>query len=268
MRQYSGRMWPVWVAGAIAVAAIGLAVYAWVRWRATRRELTALTQERLHDAAAERELAAIQERSRIAREMHDVVAHTLSVVVAQADGGRFTARTDPSAAARTLETIADVSRAALTEMRSLLGVLRDSDGELALGPQPSIEDIPGLVAQAREAGLDVSLVVTGTPHALPIGAGLAAHRIVQEALTNVRRHAGPKARAYVQLAWEPDALVATVSDDGRGAAAVGDGVGQGIVGMMERSSMFGGTLTAGPRAGGGWVVRARLPVTRAEEVAP
>lgn len=261
-------MWPVWLAGSIAVVAVALAAHTTVRWRAAVRRAQALARERDQDRAAERELAAIQERARIAREMHDVVAHTLSVVVAQADGGRFAASSDPAAAARTLETIADVSRSALTEMRSLLGVLRDADGEVALGPQPSLDDIPGVVAQARDAGLDVSLVVTGTPHALPIGAGLAAHRIVQEALTNVRRHAGPKAKAYVQLAWEPDALVATVSDDGRGAAAPGDGVGQGIVGMMERASMFGGTLTAGPKAGGGWVVRARLPVTRVEGAMP
>nr|PZM97199.1 MAG: hypothetical protein DIU73_06100 [Actinomycetota bacterium] len=257
-------MWP-WLIAAIALGALAAAL-AW-RLRAAgvrERELQARLAD---DRAAERGLAAAQERARIAREMHDVVAHTLSVVVAQADGGRFAAAKDPDAAARALGTIAEVSRSALAEMRSLLGVLRDSDGDVALGPQPSIDDIPALVAQAREAGLEVSLVTTGTPHPLPIGAGLAIHRIVQEALTNVRRHAGPKARAFVQLAWEADALVATVSDDGRGAAASGDGTGQGLLGMHERVAMFGGTLTAGPKAGGGYVVRARLPLGRWTEEA-
>lgn len=250
--------WLAWsVAAASAVAAAILAV---ALGRSRRRAAAAERRHRSDDSAAIA-LAASNERARIAREMHDVVAHTLSVVVAQADGGRFAGRTDPAAALASLDTIADVSRAALTEMRALLGVLREGDTEAALGPQPSLADIPALVASIREGGLEVSYVTTGTPRPLPIGAGLAAYRIVQEALTNVLKHAGPHVTAFVQLRWEDDALVVTVSDDGRGAASVGDGAGLGIAGMVERATVFGGALTAGPRAGGGYLVRARLPLT-------
>lgn len=245
------------------VAVVAAAAAAWFALAARRaRTAEAQARERLAaETAAQRELAAADERARIAREMHDVVAHTLSVVVAQADGGRFVAQSDPDAAERTLATIGEVSRTALAEMRSLLGVLRASDGTAAMAPQPSLEDIPRLVAEAREQGMDVSLVTTGTPHPLPIGAGLAAHRIVQEGLTNVRRHGGPGVRAFVQLAWQPNGLSVQVADDGRGAAVVDDGTGHGIIGMRERVAQFGGTLTAGPRAGGGFVVHAHLPIS-------
>ena len=246
-----------WVlVGFLAVTA-GLALW---QWRRAEGEVRALEAALTRDTAAEAQLAAAAERARIAREMHDVVAHTLSVVVAQADGGRFAARTDPEAAARTLDTIADVSRSALTEMRGLLGLLRDSDGEAALGPQPSLDDIPALVAATREGGLDVAYVTTGTPRPLPIGAGLVLYRVAQEALTNVLKHAGPGVKAFVQLTWEGADAVLTIADDGRGAAARGDGSGQGIIGMQERVTIFGGTLAAGPRAGGGFLVRARLPL--------
>lgn len=251
----------IWLALGVAVAAVAAASVLSVKLRRERRERAALEDARAQDAAAALELAASQERARIAREMHDVVAHTLSVVVAQADGGRFAGRADAAAALRSLETIADVSRSALTEMRALLGVLRDTDGEVAMGPQPSLSDIPALVASTREGGLDASFVTTGTPRPLPIGAGLAAYRIVQEAITNVLKHAGPSPHAFVQLQWESDALAIVVSDDGRGAAARRDGAGSGIAGMAERATVFGGTLSAGPRAGGGFVVRARLPLT-------
>lgn len=254
-----------WATAAIATALA--AVLAW-RLRAANRRARDAAARDVRDTEAERALAAADERARIAREMHDVVAHTLSVVVAQADGGRFVARTDPEAAARTLETIADVSRSALTEMRALLGVLRDTDGDAAMGPQPSLADIPALVAASRERGMDVSYVTTGTPRPLPIGAGLALYRVAQESLTNVLKHAGPAAKAFAQLTWEEADAVLTVADDGRGAAAHSDGSGQGIAGMRERVTIFGGTLTAGPRAGGGYLVRARLPLhSRAETAA-
>ena len=239
--------------------AAGAAALFWM-WRREQDNTAALEERLARDTAAEAELAAAAERARIAREMHDVVAHTLSVVVAQADGGRFAARTDPDAAQRTLDTIAEVSRSALTEMRALLGVLRDSDGEAAMGPQPSLDDIPALVGAMRDGGLAVSYVTTGTPRPLPIGAGLTLYRVTQEAVTNVLKHAGPAATAFVQLTWEADAVVLTVSDDGRGAAARNDGSGTGITGMRERVALFGGTLNAGPRAGGGFLVRARLPL--------
>ncbi|WP_062465248.1 sensor histidine kinase [Demequina soli] len=250
-----------WGLAVIAVAATAVAAVLGVRLAVERRRFAALARARERDGEAALALAASNERARIAREMHDVVAHTLSVVVAQADGGRFAGRTDAAAALQSLDTIADVSRSALAEMRALLGVLRDGDGEAALGPQPALADIPALVAQMREGGLEVSYVTTGTPRPLPVGAGLAAYRIVQEALTNVLKHAGPHVTAFVQLRWEDDALAVAVSDDGRGAAARGDGAGLGIAGMAERATVFGGTLTAGPRAGGGFLVRARLPLT-------
>ncbi|WP_062137432.1 sensor histidine kinase [Demequina aestuarii] len=254
--------WPL-LAFALGVGALLLAVVAAVlggRLRGARARIGALEAELSRDTEAERALAAADERARIAREMHDVVAHTLSVVVAQADGGRFAGAQDPVLSQRALETIADVGRSALAEMRAMLGLLRDTDSEVALGPQPSLRDIPTLVASAREDGLDVSYVTTGTPRPLPIGAGLAMYRIVQEALTNVRKHAGPSPSVYVQLTWEADAAVVAVGDDGRGAAARRDGSGLGIAGMRERVGVFGGSLTAGPRAGGGFLVRARLPL--------
>lgn len=249
-----------WIAGLGALGALALAAVFALRGSQASVRIAELESQLARDTSAERALAASDERARIAREMHDVVAHTLSVVVAQADGGRFAAKTDPAAAARTLDTIAEVSRSALTEMRALLGVLRDSDGEAAMGPQPSLDDIPALVASIRDGGLDVSYVTTGTPRPLPIGVALAFYRIAQEALTNVLKHAGPRVEAFVQLTWEADAVSLTVSDDGRGAAARGDGDGLGIEGMRERATIFGGSLTAGPKAGGGYLVRARLPL--------
>jgi signal transduction histidine kinase len=257
----------IWVGWAVAVAAAGVAVWALMRLRAERRHTQVVERFSAQESQAAQALAASDERARIAREMHDVVAHTLSVVVAQADGGRFAAPTDPAAAARTLDTISEVGRSALTEMRALLGVLRASDGDAELGPQPSVGDIPGLVATAREGGLDVSYVTTGTPRPLPIGAGLALYRIAQEGLTNVLKHAGPVATAFLQLTWGDDDVTLTVSDDGRGAAAHGDGTGGGIQGMTERATVFGGTLSAGPKAGGGFLVRARLPLPHRPHVA-
>lgn len=252
--------WYVWLVLAVAAGALTSASVLAVRLRRSRSQVAELEEQLARDTEAERALAAADERARLAREMHDVVAHTLSVVVAQADGGRFAAAHNPKGAAQVLETIADVGRSALQEMRALLGLLRDADDDAALGPQPSIADIPALVASMRDGGLDISFVTTGTPRPLPIGAGLALYRIAQEALTNILKHAGPNPRAFAQLTWQTQALVLTVSDDGRGAAARGDGDGLGLAGMKERASLFGGTLNAGPRAGGGYLVRATLPL--------
>lgn len=256
-----------WLGWVLAGLATGAAAWFALRWRRAERRADAAAARAAEDDTASRALAASDERHRIARELHDVVAHTLSVVVAQADGGRFAARTDPGAAARTLDTIAEVARSALTEMRALLGVLRGADGEAALGPQPSVGDIPALVARTREGGLEVSFVTTGTPRPLPIGAGLALYRVAQEGLTNVLKHAGPAARAFLQLTWGADDVTLTVSDDGRGAAASAtDDAGTGIEGMRQRVTAFGGVLTAGPKAGGGFVLRARLPLPQRGEV--
>ncbi|WP_084622363.1 sensor histidine kinase [Demequina oxidasica] len=244
------------IAGAAAMTA---ALLAW-RLRTALWRVEDLERQLDLDKAADRALAAAEERARIAREMHDVVAHTLSVVVAQADGGRFAGANSPTEATRALETIAEVSRSALAEMRSLLGVLRESNSDTAMGPQPNLSDVPTLVAAMRGGGLAVSYITTGTPRTLPIGEGLAVYRIVQEALTNVLKHAGPAVTAFVQLQWEADSVTVTVSDDGRGAAARSDGQGTGLEGMRERVTVFSGTLDAGPKAGGGYLVRARLPL--------
>jgi len=206
-------------------------------------------------------LATSAERSRIARELHDVVAHSLAVVIAQADGGRYAAAASPAAAEQALGTIAETGRRALAEMRELLGVLRDGEPD-PNSPQPDVDGVPALVAQVAGAGLDVTLAVHGTPRPLNRTAGLAAYRIVQEGLTNVMKHAGPAARAQVVLTWEAAQVEVTVTDDGRGAAAaVREGAtGHGLVGMAERAALCGGRLDAAALPGGGFEVRAVLPV--------
>ncbi|NMR20844.1 sensor histidine kinase [Cellulomonas fimi] len=242
---------------ALAVWALGL-----VR-RARRETITAL-RDRAERLEIERDqharLATSAERARIAREMHDIVAHSLSVVVAQADGGRYAAQTDPAAATRSLETIAETGRAALVDMRRLLGVLRTGDdGEAALVPQPA-GDVDQLLEQVRASGLRVSLVRVGVDRPLPAGVGLVVYRLVQESLTNVLKHAGPDPGVTVLMRWSADSLRLEVADDGRGAAATSDGRGHGLVGMRERAAILGGSVTAGPRPGGGFTVRADLPL--------
>jgi signal transduction histidine kinase len=209
-------------------------------------------------AEREVELAARDERTRIAREMHDVVAHGLTVIVVQADGARYAAAKDPGIAVGTLDTIASTGREALTEMRRLLGLLRN--GDTGVRPQPGLADLEHLVAEARVAGTRVDADLPGPTPAVPDGVGLAAYRIVQEALSNVRKHAGPRAAVRLRVAVGRDVEV-EVRDDGRGAAAPTDGRGLGLVGMRERAAVHGGTLEAAPAAGGGFVVSARLPLT-------
>lgn len=208
----------------------------------------------------ESELAVIGERTRIAREMHDIVAHTLSVVIAQADGGRYAARSNPEAAERALSVIADMSRAALGDIRSIIGVLRDPDDPSApLAPEPIDSDLTALIDQVRASGQDVSFVLTGKARPLPVGAGNALYRICQEALTNSMKHAGPHAHLTVALHWRPSEVILDVADDGRGAAAANDGKGHGLIGMNERAAVFGGTVKSGPRQGGGFKVTATIP---------
>jgi len=251
----------------VATVAVGvLVVAAWALGdlRRARLQQVAGLEERARLLELEREqemqLAASAERARIAREMHDVVAHSLSVVIAQADGGRYAGQADPAAAASALEQISATGRQALAEMRKLLGVLREGDGQ-EFAPQPDVAAIDQLVTDVRSSGLDVALVVEGGPQPMPAGPQLAAYRIVQESLTNVLKHAGPAGRAEVRLRWGRDALELSVTDDGRGAAAVveTDGQGQGLLGMRERAQLHGGRLTAAPRAGGGFGVEAVLP---------
>ena len=259
---------------ALFCAMAALAVWAAGLVKRARRETLLAWRDRAERLEVERDqqaqIATAAERARIAREMHDIVAHSLSVVVAQADGGRYAAQADPEAAGRALGTIAETGRAALADMRRLLGVLRTEGGVRAgdgdpgapaeLVPQPAAQDIEGLVEGMRASGMAVSLVRMGSPRPLPPGAGLTAYRIAQESLTNVLRHAGPEPAVTVLVQWAPTALLLEVTDDGRGAAAVSDGAGNGLVGMRERAAMFGGSVAAGPRPGGGFRVRAELPL--------
>jgi signal transduction histidine kinase len=269
------------VGAALLAGMTFLAVWAAGLVKRARRETLLAWRDRAERLQVERDqqaqIATAAERARIAREMHDIVAHSLSVVIAQADGGRYAAQADPQAAARSLGTIAETGRVALADMRRLLGVLRDgTDGVTgspaapapggaavvvpALGPQPVVDDVEQLVEQVRSTGVRVALVRRGAPRPLPPGAGLTAFRICQESLTNVLKHAGPGPSVTVLLEWTASVLALEISDDGRGAAAADDGAGQGLVGMRERAAMFGGTLVAGPRPGGGFRVRAELPL--------
>ena len=219
-------------------------------------------EERTRMLAAERDqqatIAAAAERARIARELHDVVAHSLSVVIAQADGGRYAARQDPSAAVAALHTIATTAREAQAEMRRALGILGDRS-DAPMQPQPGVGELGSLVARTREAGLAVELIEEGRSRPLAPAAGVTLYRVAQEALTNVLKHAGPEARASVALRWEPERVTLVVRDDGSGAGAAGDGRGRGLVGMRERVEPRDGTLTAGPHPDGGFEVRAELP---------
>jgi signal transduction histidine kinase len=213
---------------------------------------------------AQAKVAAAAERARIARELHDVVAHHVSVMVVQADGAGYALRTDPDRAGAALEAIADTGRQALDEMRRLLGVLRSADEQATLAPVPGLGELRELLDQARTAGLEVSYTLSGTPRELPEGAELAAYRVVQESLTNTRKHAGLAATAAVALRYEPEGLTLEVTDDGLGVVSTEDSGGLGLAGMRERIAMYGGTVTAGPLPGGGFGVTARLPCPAAQ----
>ncbi|QTE00044.1 sensor histidine kinase [Streptomyces cyanogenus] len=238
----------------------------------TRRAYFAQLEERAACLEKEREaqskVAVAAERARIARELHDVVAHNVSVMVVQADGAAYVMDTAPDQARKALETISSTGRQALAEMRRLLGVLRTGEhqesGEYV--PQPDVEQIDDLVEQCRSSGLPVDFKVEGTPRPLPSGVELTAYRIVQEALTNTRKHGGPDAGASVRLVYFDDGLGLLVEDDGKGAPhelyeeGGADGQGHGLIGMRERVGMVGGTLDAGPRPGGGFRISALLPL--------
>jgi signal transduction histidine kinase len=232
----------------------------------TRRAYLAELEARAARLELEREdkadRAVIEERARIARELHDVIAHNVSVMVVQAGAGEDVFDEDPGKARESLAAVASTGRAALTELRRLLGVIRAEDdrGDPAYTPQPGIERIDELIGQVRETGLPVELSVLGEARPVPEGVGLCAYRIVQEALTNTLKHADASA-AQVQLRYVADALELRVLDDGRGATSRnGETDGQGLIGMRERVALFGGELTAGPRSGPGYAVRARLPL--------
>ena len=230
-----------------------------IRYRREReRTLERLTVDLEREREEKARAAVAEERVRIARELHDVVAHAISVIVLQARGGRRSLTTDPDETREALATIEATGTQALAEMRRLLGMLRRDDEELALAPQPSLRHLDALAAQVRDAGLPVDLTVEGEAVQLPPGVDLSAYRIVQEALTNALRHAGP-ATARVVVCYREHDLELEIADTGRGTG-VSNGVGEGLVGMRERVSLYGGKIEAGPRDGGGFAVRARLPL--------
>lgn len=215
--------------------------------------------ERRRDA----QRAVVDERTRIARELHDVVAHSMSVMVVQAGAARRMLAIDPGRAADALQTIETTGRESMQEMRRIVGVLR-SDDQHSLEPQPDLRDIDDLVARCRAAGMDVELRFDATLDTVPAGLSLTAYRIVQEALTNVFKHAGP-ASAVVTITMDERMLALEIVDDGRGASTALDerSAGHGLVGMRERIALYGGTLTVGPRRGGGFAVTAELPLSTA-----
>jgi signal transduction histidine kinase len=256
----------------IAVALVlfcGTALIAWVFGDSMRyrRAYYASLEERAarleREADAQAQIATAAERARIARELHDVIAHHVSVMVVQADGAGYALDGNPERARRALAAISATGRQTLTEMRRLLGLLRSGDARTELTPQPGLGQLRELVEQARAAGMSVSLIQEGAPHPLPEGAELAAYRVVQESLTNTRKHAGLAAAASVTLRYEHDGLVVQVSDNGRADPAAGDGTGHGLAGMRERVEMYGGTVTAGPLPEGGYCVTARIPAAPA-----
>ncbi len=226
------------------------------------QELEARTEalERERDEEAKRVLA--DERLRIAQELHDVVAHSMGVIAVQAGVGAHVIDQDPVEAKRSLEAISATSRSTLTEIRRLLGVLRD-DSATAYQPAPGLADLNRLVTELDGAGLPVVVAVEGTPEEIPPGVDLTAYRIVQEALTNVLKHAGP-ARASVTVDYRPGAVRLVISDDGRGVNGTATDGGHGLLGMRERVGVYGGSLSAGPQIGGGFRVVADLPYGDAE----
>jgi signal transduction histidine kinase len=202
--------------------------------------------------------AVAEERTRIARELHDVVAHAISVMVLQARGGRRMLRDDPAETREALDAIEHAGEQALAEMRRLLGMLRSDDEQLALAPQPSLTRIDELAARLTNTGMPVEVTIEGEPVELPPGIDVSAYRIVQEALTNALKHAGP-ARAHVYLRYRPDELELEVLDNGAGNGS-GGGSGHGLAGIRERVGIYGGKLDAGARPEGGYALRARLPL--------
>src|SRR5215475_1496086 len=291
---------PNWLlVGAIVLAGPSLIAWAIGDSMRYRRAYYASLEERAarleRDRDAQARIAAAAERARIARELHDVVAHNVSVMVVQADGAAYALGSDPNRAREALAAISATGRQALTEMRALLGVLRKSDEATlegpaglpeaagsggpalagvpgqdqtavtaSLSPVPGIDQLDDLLDQARAAGLPVSCTIEGRPQRLPEGTALAAYRIIQESLTNTRKHAGPWARASVLLRYTSDAVELVIADDGLGEAAATDGAGHGLTGMRERAAMYGGFVRAEPRPGGGFTVTARLSIAPAQ----
>jgi signal transduction histidine kinase len=243
------RVFPVGAITPLWLAIVGVWLLA-TAWQGRERRIDDL-EERTRSAVA-------QERARIARELHDVIAHCVSVMTVQAGAARLLLDEEPQSARQSLLAVEDTGRQTLGEMRRLLGVLRRDMAPPSLAPQPGLADLDGLLARCRQAGLRVELRVEGEPAALAPGVDLAAYRVVQEALTNAIKHAGP-ARAQVSVRYDADTLALEIADDGRAKSKNG-GHGHGLIGMRERVGVYGGDFDAGPRTGGGYAVRVRLPL--------
>jgi signal transduction histidine kinase len=250
------------ISGLVFFASIALPPYLAGVAIARRRNREAALERHAATLDAERERAAAaavsEERARIARELHDVVAHGVSMIVVQAQGGARMVRIEPREAEEAFAAIERTGRQSLTEMRRLLGMLRTADERAVLVPQPGVERLGDLIEGVRSAGLPVDLRVEGATSALPPGVDVSAYRIVQEALTNALKHAGP-ARAQVRVRYLANAVELEVSDDGAGARARGGASGHGLIGMRERVSVYGGRLEVGAPPSGGYLIRARLP---------
>jgi signal transduction histidine kinase len=255
--------------GVVEVAAFIAAAAVLGDYIRTRRAYLAAVEERAARMERERDaqatIAAAAERTRIAREMHDVVAHSLSVMVAQADGAEYVMDTSPDQARRAIATVAETGRHALTEMHRLLGVLRSPQVEGELTPQPGVDQLDELIARTQSAGLPVTLSVRGAPVPLRPGLSLTVYRIVQEALTNTLKHGGPSVTATVQLRYLPSDVEVDITDNGHPFGVARSGLviasgGHGLTGMRERTAVYGGSLQAGPLDSAGWRIRARLPL--------
>jgi signal transduction histidine kinase len=240
---------------ALPVLVLGGPWLAGLALRSRRERESLLEQARLDHAEA----AVAEERARIARELHDAVAHSIGVVVLQARGARRTMTSDLAAATEALDAIESTGTQALVEMRRLVGVLRQPDDGVDLSPPPSLRHLDAMIDRVRAAGLPVELTIEGTPIALAPGVDLSAYRIVQEALTNALAHAGP-ATATVRVRYSEDHLALEIADTGTGVREADPG-GHGLVGMRERVSLYEGRLETDVRPGGGFVIRARLPLT-------
>ncbi|MEY2516409.1 MAG: hypothetical protein QOJ89_3767 [bacterium] len=241
-----------------------LIFFAWgagVGIRALRRraeQLERLTSELEHEREQSARLAALQERTRLARELHDVVAHGVAVMVLHAGAARTLVDAEPQRAKSTLRSAEQAGRQALTELRRLLGVLRDDSAAAELRPPDSLRDLQELAHALGQGGLDVELVVEGEPRELAPGLDLSAYRIVQEALTNTVKHAQAR-HATVHVRYAPRRLELEIADDGHGPSQTSDNAGHGLTGLRERAALYGGDLEAGPSAGGGFRVFATLP---------
>jgi signal transduction histidine kinase len=259
------------VSGAAAMLlSLGIVVFVGVVTR-NREQIFVKAEARADEAEADRAAAAerarTEERLRIARELHDVVSHGMSVISVQAAAAQEIAPTDPDRAIELMRTVETTSRESLNEMRRMLGVLRNDqathEGDHAnRGPQPSLADIEATITHCRDAGLETEFSVCGEEHPLSPGLELTVYRIVQEALTNVLKHGGPAATASVEVDYRDSTILVKISDTGRGVVArlSGTNSGNGLVGMRERVELYDGTLTAGPKSGGGYSVSALIPL--------